>query len=270
MKRQFTRCICVAVLAVTLLITVGICSAQQDAAPPAPKVEEPPVIEPEAMDALKKMGRFLHSLKSFSVSNEISADEVLLSGQKIMINGTVQMTVQRPNRFHMVHKVWEIGKDQQFFYDGKTFTIYGNTNKYYASFPAPDTIGKLIAAAAEKHDIQMPLSDLFIWGTDKAEVDDIQSAFHVYSTRIGDVLCDHYAFRQADIDWQLWIKKGDKPLPIKLVITTKQEEGSPQYVSIFKWNLSPKINDQLFTFVPPKDSYKIKFAEMETAAETTN
>ena len=35
---------------------------------------------------------------------------------------------------------------------------------------------------------------------------------------IDDDLCDHYAFRQGKIDWQIWITTGSKPLPRKVVI----------------------------------------------------
>ncbi len=35
-------------------------------------------------------------------------------------------------------------------------------------------------------------------------------------------------------------------------------------------DLSPVIEDKLFVFVPPKGSYKIKFAKVETATENTN
>jgi hypothetical protein len=48
-----------------------------------------------------------------------------------------------------------------------------------------------------------------------------------------------------------------------------QEEDNPQYVSNMNWNLSPKINNKLFTFVTPKDAYKIEFAVVEAATENT-
>ena len=264
------RCIYAIVLALTLLMVTNICLAQQAASSLVSQGEQSPVIEKEATDALVRMGKFLQTLKTFEVSAQISIDEVLDSGQKIMTNGTSQMTVNRPYQVRAEIKVDEIDKDLQFVYDGKTFTLYGNKNKYYASQDIPGTIGKMTDVISDRHDIEFPLGDLFVWGTDKAGLDNIQEAFSIASTRIGGVLCDHYAFRQADVDWQIWIQKGDTPLPIKLVITTKLEEGSPQHISVLKWNLSPVIEDKLFVFVPPKGSYKIKFAKVETATENTN
>ena len=291
MKHQFARNACSAVLMPTLLVFTGGCSTQQvtsssasQAQPSfavASKTMEPSatvesnavdsalVIEPKAMAALQKMGGFLRTLKTFEVSFKVSKDEVLDSGQKVMVDGTSELTVQTPNRFHFSTKIDEAHRDLQFFFDGKTFTIYGNTNKFYASVAAPATIRELLDLAEERYDIDLPFRDLFLWGTDRADVAAIQSAIYIGPTKINDVPCDHYAFRNVDVDWQLWIQQGETPLPRKLVITTKQEEGQPQYVSNMNWNLSPKINNNLFSFVPPKDAHKIDFAVNEVATEKT-
>ena len=72
------------------------------------------------------------------------------------------------------------------------------------------------------------------------------------------------------MDWQLWIEADDTPLPRKMVITTTQEKKYPQYVAVMNWNLSPKISNKLFTFLPPKDAYKIKFAVNDESADDNN
>ena len=70
--------------------------------------------------------------------------------------------------------------------------------------------------------------------------------------------CHHLAFEQATIDWQLWIDAGKDPLPRKLVISYKTEDEVPQYsVTIRKWNLVPRLPDQLFVFTPPAGSSRV-------------
>ena len=290
MKHEFARNACSAALIPALLVLLGGCSTQpvassaqqpQPATVAASKTIEPsvaiepnamepsPVIEPKAMDALNKMGGFLRTLKAYEVSFKVSKDEVLDSGQKVMVDGTSELTVQTPDRFHFSTKIDEAHRDLQFFYDGKTFTIYGNTNKFYATVPAPATIHELLDVAQERYDIELPFRDLFSWGTDKADVAAIQSAIYIGPAKIDNVPCDHYAFRNVDVDWQIWIQQGDKPLPRKLVITTMDQEGHPQYASTMQWNLTPKINSKAFAFVPPKDAHKIEFAVVEVATENT-
>jgi hypothetical protein len=80
-------------------------------------------------------------------------------------------------------------------------------DKYYASVTAPPTIPAALEFAAQKYGLEVPLADLFFWGTDKAHLEDIQAAINVGPGSIDGVLCDHYAFRQEDVDWQLWIER---------------------------------------------------------------
>ena len=58
---------------------------------------------------------------------------------------------------------------------------------------------------------------------------------------MGGADTDHYAFRQGDVDWQIWIERGERPLPRKLVITTREEVGQPQYSAELTWNLNPQV-----------------------------
>src|SRR5213082_1940771 len=76
------------VVLMAALLAGGMCRAQQPApsqstpvpeassATPAPQA---PVIQVEAIDALKQMGASLRTLRTFSVTADITVDEVLLS-----------------------------------------------------------------------------------------------------------------------------------------------------------------------------------------------
>jgi hypothetical protein len=279
MKQYLTKNAYPVLLITTVLFWASGCTTGQVTAKPDPQASsapvaeastvEQPMLEPNAINALHKMSAYLRTLKTFKVNFKLFKDEVLLSGQKVMIDGTSELTVRKPDAFHFTTKIDEAHRNQQFFYDGKTFTIYGNTNKLYATFAAPGTIGDLLDVAEERYNIGLPFTDLFIWGTDKADPTAVKSAIYIGPTLINGVSCDHYAFQNEDIDWQLWIQQGATPLPRRLVITTKEEEGQPQYISVMDWQLSPKINTKLFTFVPPKDAHKIDFAIDEAATENS-
>ena len=88
----------------------------------------------------------------------------------------------------------------------------------------------------------------------------LTSAFIVGPSVIDGVPCNHLAFRNAEVDWQIWIQDGDKPLPRKLVVNSKQMPQSPEFVMLLsKWNPAPKFTAATFGFVPPKSSSKIEF-----------
>ena len=207
------------------------------------------------------MGAFLRTLQTFTVHADTSTDEILAdTGQKLQFGSVIDYSFRSPNRSRA--DVIADRKQRQFFYDGQTLTLHGQREKYYASVPAPPTIRKTLEFAAQRYGLEVPLADLFFWGTDEARLEDIKAAIDVGPSSIDGALCDHYAFRQADVDWQLWIERSDTPLPPKLVITTTTEKAQPQYVARLTWNLTPQLDDTLFTFVPPADAHKIVVREV--------
>jgi len=112
--------------------------------------------------------------------------------------------------------------------------------------------------------MQIPLDDLFRFGTPEASFDTIESAMFAGQDRIGKNLANHYAFRQGNLDWQIWISAGSKPLPRKVVITNRTDEARPQSVHLIDWNLNPAFKDAVFKFTPPKDATKIAIVERKT------
>jgi hypothetical protein len=251
------------ILMVVLLVVAGICSAQQQPSVSAPQPPAEPAVAPEALATLEKMGGFLRTLKAYTLHADSTIDEVLDdTGQKIQFGGTVDFHVRAPDRLRV--EVASDRKQRQAFYDGTTLTLYGQRTKYNASAPAPPTIRAMLEVAEQKYGLEFPLADLFFWGTDKARPEDIKTALYVGPSVIGGVLCDHYAFRQEESDWQLWVERSDTPLPRKLVITTTNEVAQPQFVAVLTWNLTPQFDDAMFTFVPPADAHKITFREVAT------
>jgi len=246
---------------ITAFLMVGAVHAQQTSSGAQEKSAEEPAVAPDVIAALEKMGSFLREQKAFIVRADTQVDEVLVeNGQKLQFGTVVEYSVHRPNRLRI--DLISDRKQRQFFYNGEVFTVYAQRVKYYASVPAPPTIRDLLELAVEKYDVELPLADLFYWGTDKADLNAIQSAINVGPASIDGVLCDHYAFRQAGVDWQLWIERDKNPLPRKLVITTTDEETQPQYVAKLTWNLTPQIDDSMFTFNPPEDAHKIVLREV--------
>jgi hypothetical protein len=211
-------------------------------------------IEPGAIEALKQMGQYLRDLKSFRVEAVTSSEEVLDDGQKVSSDGTVTLLAKTGALRE------EVSNDRQerlYLYDGKNLTVYAKRVNYYATVPAPEKIGDLIDVLEDKYGIQMPLIDLFLWGTPHADLSDITGAMDLRPGVVGGTTCEHYLFRQKDIDWQLWIQKGNYPLPRKIVITTKTDDARPQYSAVYTWDLAPSYNDAAFVFDPPADAHRI-------------
>ena len=219
-------------------------------------------VDPASIQAIKDMGAFLQTLKRFQVSTELTGERVLADGQKLQHTATADMDVERPNKIRVLMR--SARSERELVYDGKTVTLYTPAQKYYSTVEFTDTIGKLIERLEERYGVELPLADLFLWGTPAAPVDKIESAMNAGQDFVGDDLCDHYAFRQAKADWQIWITTGSRPLPRKVVITSRTDEARPQSVSLIDWNLKPTFKDTVFKFTPPKGASKIEIVPVKT------
>ena len=228
--------------------------AQTAAATTAPAATAANLVDPASVQALKDMGAHLQTLKRFRVTTELSGERVLADGQKLQHGASATMDVARPDRLRATMR--SPRSERVLFFDGKTVTLYTPAQRAYSTVELNDTLTGLVEKLENRFGIEVPLSDLFVWGTPAAPLDKIESAMNAGQDFIGDDLCDHYAFRQGQLDWQIWITTGAKPLPRKVVITNRSDEARPQSVSLIAWNLNPGFNDSVFRFVPPKGATK--------------
>jgi len=219
-------------------------------------------VNPDTIQALMDMGAHLQTLVRFSVSTELTGERVLADGQKLQHTATADMDVERPNRLRAL--MTSARSERELFFDGKTVTIWTPAQKYYSTVPFTDTLGELVSRMQDKYEVQIPLSDLFVFGTPAAQFDKIESAMNAGQDFVGKDLCDHYAFRQGKIDWQIWITAGSKPLPRKIVITNRGDEARPQSVSLIDWNLKPTFTSAVFKFTPPKGATAVEILPRKT------
>lgn len=251
------------ILALALLaMSIAAPCARAQTAPAAAAQPAENAVDPASIQALKDMGAYLQTLKRFRVSTEVTGERVLADGEKLQHTATAAMDVERPNRIRVVMR--SARSERELIYNGKAVTLYTPAQKYYSTVDFTGNLGELVDRLEERYGVQLPLQDLFLWGTPAAPVDKIESAMNAGQDIVGGEVCDHYAFRQGTIDWQLWIRAGDRPLPCKLVITNRADEARPQSVSLIDWNLKPTFKDSVFTFAPPKGVKKIEIVPVKT------
>jgi hypothetical protein len=218
-----------------------------------------PEVDPRAAERLDEMGRFLRDQKTFIVKAHVTTDQTLESGQTIQVVSALDVSVARPAGLHAIISAdWT---EQQFYYDGTTFTIYAPREGYYATVDAPSTLGELVGFASNRYGIELPLVDLFRSGTDRSEAASLEAASDLGASTVDDVPCEHYAFRQGHVSWEVWIEQGARPLPHRLVITTTATPAQPPHEVTYEWTLNAETPDSTFHFTPPKGAHKIPLEE---------
>ena len=218
-------------------------------------------VEPEAIAALERMGAYLRGLKAFEVRTETETEEVLDNGMKVTFSGVTSLLAAMPNRLRV--DVASDRLERLYLYDGKAFTLFARRVNYYATVPAVPTVAELANNLEDEYGIEIPLVDLFRWGGARAATSQITVATDLGPSVVDGTTCEHYAFRQPGLDWQLWLQLGEHPLPRRLVLTTTTDDARPQHAVVYAWNLAPSFNDSAFTFDPPRDAQRIVFSEVK-------
>lgn len=216
------------------------------------------VIDRRAIAALEDMGAFLRTQKEFTVDGNVTTDEILDSGQKVQLLSHAKIEVRRPDRLHALST--SDRKEREFFYDGEKFTINSPRTGYYSTVPASGTLVELADFVDDQFEIELPLADLFYWGTPRASTNTIYAAIDVGPATIDGVETEQYAFGQPGLDWQIWIESGERPLPRKFVLTTTDEPQEPQHVATLSWDLDVKHSASTFKFTKKKSSKQIALA----------
>lgn len=217
-------------------------------------------IDSRATELLKASTSFLANQKQFSVETRSSLEVVLASGQKIQFDQTAKQLIQRPNKLR-VERMGDLVA-QVFYYDGKSLTLSSPGGRHYATVPAPGTLEDMLDFARTTLDIVAPAGDLVYRNAYEILMDGVTDAFVVGKSVVEGVRCNHLAFRAQQVDWQIWIQEGSRPLPCKMVITTRDLPSAPQFsVVMTRWNLKPPVDMQTFNFVPASDSKRVEFVK---------
>ena len=221
-------------------------------------------ISPEAQAVLDRMTATLRGLEAFTIEADGTRDEVVAYGYKVQNNETATLSVQRPNRLRA--EVRGDLRDRSFVYDGSKIAIYSGDHNVYTSTPASTNLEGLVGGLLDAG-VELPLIDVLYQGFAGTLTDAVRGGILVGPSMVDGVKCDQLAFRQANVDWQLWVGQGERALPRKIVITTRYVVGDPQFQAVMRWNVNPKFGAKTFVFTPPKDAREIPFLDAAALQE---
>jgi hypothetical protein len=210
----------------------------------------------DAKSILKAMSDYVSSQKAIELTFESDIEITTPQLEKIQFTNSGDVLLSRPDKLR-AHRVGGYA-DVALFFDGKIASVHGKNINCYSQFDAPGTVDQLIEALRSGHGVAMPGADLLLSNSYDALVAGVQEAKHIGRGVIDGVECEHLAFRNFDTDWQLWVEVGTRPIPRKLVITSKTLNSAPQYtLRVKSWNTGVKPTRDAFAFTPPAGAAKL-------------
>jgi hypothetical protein len=222
--------------------------------------------ERAARAILMRMADYLSRLPAFSMRIDSSYDVVQASGQKIEFGERRQLILNRPNRLR-VDTERSDGHRTAAVFSGKELVLVDVTGKAYASTPQPGALDDSILHLVSDLRMRLPLAMLFMSRL-PAEIERrVRSVDYVERTALFGVPAHHLAARGDTVDMQVWVSEGAQPLPLRIVLTYKDEPGQPEFRAQFAdWNVAPAIGEATFRAPVPEGAQKVLFAAQLAAA----
>jgi len=230
-----------------LLAILAICllSVLPGAMTPGQAQDTNPNIDPQAAEILQNMSYFLGSKSEYTFKADAMFD-VLISGErKIQYSAQETVFVQKPDKF-TIEYVTDIGGYKIWYTAGQTTILSLPTNDFTLT-TLPGSIDQALNKLLEQYKFAPALSEFLFINTFREMTQNVTSGAYFGSSKVFGTNCNHLAFVQDNIDWQIWIDAGRRPVPRKLVITYKNLPGSPQFIAIIKdWVTDKPITGYAF------------------------
>jgi hypothetical protein len=235
-------------------------SEQQPALQPVkPSPPPKPVIEQYALDRLKQMSTTLASAKAFTYrSNNFMEVQATATGQFLTFFVDTEVALQRPNKLRI--NVSGDVPSFQFYFDGAKVSAFDPQKNVHSVSGSIVTIDEMLDFVTTKAHINFPSAD-FMYGNPYAVMTkNLTHAIVVGPSMVNGVPCEHFAFMEPALNWEIWIENGTRALPLRLAMTYKQVPNFPRFMIEYKdWNLNPKLSADIFTFKAPANSRQIEF-----------
>lgn len=222
--------------------------------------------EPDPLMLLKKMTDYVSSQTSISAEIDTDIEVITPQLQKLQFASSSRLQLSRPDKLRVERRGGYADIDLVF--DGKALTVNDKHTKTYAQIDAPGSTDQLIERLRAEFSLDAPGADLLMTNTFEILTDDIVDAKYIGEGVIGGVDCDHLAIRDHETDWQIWIERGENPIPRKYVITSKTVAGAPQYTLVIRnWKAGGTPPAEAFAFKAAADAKKVTTKDLSNFDE---
>jgi hypothetical protein len=228
----------------------------------AEKKAEAKAAPPHAEDVLRAMSDYLAKQKAFSYHAEVEFDQLLPGGPKVRLSGAVDVAVARPGSLYVDYR--DDLSDRVVWLENGRATLLDPVAGTYAQVSGPKDIDGMVAKLEKEYGASLPLGELAESDPDAVLTRGVTLAHYVGVHNVEGVYCHHVVLQRPDLDLQVFVEVGEKPLVRKLVFEYPKQVGSPQYTaSITEWSFAaPKA--ELFTPKIPKEAAKVEFLPLPT------
>jgi hypothetical protein len=249
----------VAMLGAAAMLQLPAARSAETQSPPAatPETNESALFARELLDS---MAQYLAGLPGFAVDLIGSYDAVQASGRKIEFGEMRSIALARPDRMR-VEQLRSDGSADLVVFDGRVMSVFDGKSGVYAQAPQPGSLDDALVYFVRELGMQLPLAAMLSTRFPDEIARRAQALEYVEYTEILPLPAHHVAGQTSTVDFQVWIADGDRPLPLRIVLTYRNEPGQPQFrVQFVDWQTVLPTGAGLFAFTPPTGARQIPWA----------
>jgi hypothetical protein len=234
------------------VLAVGLVAASVVSSPPSARAQQ----SDDAMQILKTMTDYLIGQKTISMTFDSDIEVITTDLQKIQFTSSGRVQLSRPDKIRATRTGGYA--DLELVFDGKTVSIIGKNENKFVQADIPGSVDQLMDRLIGEYNVQAPGATLLRANVFDELTSDVIASEHIGRGVVDGVECEHLAFRDSEVDWQIWVELGARPIPRKLVITSKAVTGAPQYtMRIKEWGAEVPTSPEAFAFKPPPGAAKV-------------
>jgi len=258
-----TRLLASTMLCAAALLLAAAIPVHAQQPQPSAAAKKPPAATPgqnQAREILMRMAAYLGGAAKYSVSLRTGYDAVQKSGQKIEFNEMRKLTLSRPDKLRIEGERSDGAKTLTVF-NGKEITLVDMASNVYATAPQPGGIDDSVVHFVSGLGMRLPLAVMLMSRMPAEFEARVKTIDYVEKTSLFGTPAHHLAARADTVDFQVWVADGDKPVPLRVVITYVKSPGQPQFRAQFAdWNMAPAVPDSAFNAQIPAGAQKVAFA----------
>jgi hypothetical protein len=203
----------------------------------------------EAIATLDKITEIIGGLNSVSLyieAENTNNGDTTLTQSDVYLKGN--------NKMHLIARE---GKNQKgYWYNGEKLSVFRYNSEEYDEVPAPATSIETIDSAHRTYGVRFPAADFFYPTLTDDLINDFDSIVMLESVVYDELTYSQLRATNADTEVIITIDQSTS-LPAMLEIYSRKVDHDESYIGKFSnWRLNPKITDDIFTFIAPKDATK--------------
>jgi len=209
---------------------------------------------------LSRSTRFIEATPAFVIKGNTGGELILENGQLVEYGTSFTAIFKRPSQLRLLLNSRD-GSETTMIFDGEIITVVSNFEgqHVYDTAAQPGDVDESLNFMSDQTGSSREL-EYFLSREWTMSLNRVRSGISLGKSAIEGVWCDHLAIRSDTKDGQVWIARGDEPVPWRILITNREDPLQPRFwIQFDEWDFSPNFSESTFRFTPPEDAVKFRY-----------